>query len=241
MGTTVGTPPGVTASGVKPPPQPPTVGLVGWYDADLAASFTYSAGTVVASWADKSSTAAVLGVWQGGGPNRNGTQNGRTTVVFDGVNVMRTWAGVPATTNVDNVTMIVACKRTGGDAATSVPLFNGDPSGNGFGLASRANGANLGGLAGGVGWMNTATPDPLLPAVMTLRRASGTWSMRLNGTATSMSATTAPVTPATMTCVPSVYHLWAGAMFEMMIYAVALTNTELQQAESYLKQKWGTP
>jgi hypothetical protein len=66
------------------PPQIPTAGLTGWYDADDASTFTFSSGTLVAQWRDKSGlgrhfaqSAVALQ------PSRSGVQNGRATVVFD--------------------------------------------------------------------------------------------------------------------------------------------------------------
>ena len=68
--------------------QPPNVlGLQAWYDAADSGTFTYSSGTVVSQWGDKSGNnrhltqATTLNQ-----PNRNGTRNGLSTVVFDGNN-----------------------------------------------------------------------------------------------------------------------------------------------------------
>ena len=61
-------------------------GCQGWYDASDPASFTYSSGTVVSQWNDKSSNGRHLSQSTvAKQPNRNGTQNGLATVVFDGV------------------------------------------------------------------------------------------------------------------------------------------------------------
>ncbi len=62
-------------------------GLQFWFDADDASTFTFGSGTAVATWADKSGNSRNMdqttAIWQ---PTRNGSQNGLTTVVFDGVN-----------------------------------------------------------------------------------------------------------------------------------------------------------
>jgi hypothetical protein len=81
-----------------PPPTSPVDGYHLWLDADNAASFTYSSGSVVSQWTDRSpnaltftSTATI------NQPTRNGVQNGKSTVVFDGSrNYLRSTA--PAST-----------------------------------------------------------------------------------------------------------------------------------------------
>lgn len=61
-------------------------GLAGWWDADDAATFTYSSGTVVSQWRDKSGNARHLAQADPAlQPTRNGTINARPSVVFDGL------------------------------------------------------------------------------------------------------------------------------------------------------------
>jgi hypothetical protein len=65
-------------------------GLLGWYDADAATTFSFGVGTLVSVWGDKNG--GVNSLLQGNAtkqPNRNGSQNGRTTVVFDGSRCVR--------------------------------------------------------------------------------------------------------------------------------------------------------
>ncbi len=65
----------------------PVSGYAVWLDAADASTFTYSSGTVVSRWTDKSangyqfepSTSSMA-------PSRSGTQNSKSTVVFDGTN-----------------------------------------------------------------------------------------------------------------------------------------------------------
>lgn len=58
-------------------------GLTAWYDASDATSFTFSSGSVVSQWNDKSGNGLHLTqATVGNQPARTGTQNGRATVVY---------------------------------------------------------------------------------------------------------------------------------------------------------------
>lgn len=59
--------------------------LISWWDADDAETFTYSSGTVVSQWDDKSGNGYhLVQASSTNQPSRSGTVNGRSTVVFDG-------------------------------------------------------------------------------------------------------------------------------------------------------------
>jgi hypothetical protein len=62
-------------------------GLIAWWDAADSTTFTYSSGTVVSQWNDKSGNGYHFS--QGTlskQPSRSGSMNGKATVVFDGSN-----------------------------------------------------------------------------------------------------------------------------------------------------------
>ena len=218
---------------------PPLTGLTTWYDAADVSTFTFSSGASVIQWADKSGNGFTLTA-SGAEPQRTGTQNGKASLVFNGTTTRMLTATVPSTA-VDNLTIIVACKRTSGNATTSVVYQHGNPANSGVGLALRANNANIGLLRGGVGWTATVTPDPAAAGVLTLRRMSGTWSMHLNGVATNMTTTLAPNTPNTAAYMVSGSHFFGGEIYETLFYTVALSEPDRLSAESYLRTKWGTP
>lgn len=78
----------VAAPSATPPAWSPAdlSNLVAWYDADDPATFTFSSGSVVSQWNDKSGNGYNLAqavVAQQ--PSRSGSQNGRPTVIFDGI------------------------------------------------------------------------------------------------------------------------------------------------------------
>lgn len=65
----------------------PVAGASLWLDADDATTFTYSSGTVVSQWTDKSTNAyQFTNSSTSAQPSRSGTQNSKSTVVFDGSN-----------------------------------------------------------------------------------------------------------------------------------------------------------
>jgi hypothetical protein len=66
-------------------PTSPVAGYHLWLDAANAGSFTYSSGTVVSQWTDRSANAFTFTTAATSNqPSRNGTQNSKSTVVFDG-------------------------------------------------------------------------------------------------------------------------------------------------------------
>ena len=65
----------------------PISGYELWLDSSDASKFTYSSGSVVSTWTDKSANAYVFEQpTTASAPTRTGTQNSKSTVVFDGTN-----------------------------------------------------------------------------------------------------------------------------------------------------------
>lgn len=225
---------------VAPGPVPMT-NLQLWLDTDDASTFTYSSGTVVSQWTDKSGNSRhAVQATVANQPSRSGTQNGRPTVVFTGASQTLATA-TPATTQTLDWTIVVACVRTGG-GTQSVVVMNGQAT-DGYGVGLRANGPNVGFLRGNIAWTATTTPDPAAPAVLVLMRSSvgGNWWMFMNGVSLSFTGTVAPSAPAVETRLASTVHRFQGEIYEVLIYNRELPTTDRQQVESYLKAKWGTP
>lgn len=75
----------------------PISGYELWLDSSDASKFTYSSGTVISRWTDKSANAYAFeppGTTYA--PSRNGTQNSKSTVVFDGVDDLLTCTSSPS-------------------------------------------------------------------------------------------------------------------------------------------------
>ena len=225
------------------PPLVPLTGLKLWLDADDASTFTYHSGTTVSQWNDKSGTNMhVNQTTQAWAPTRTaGVQNGRAAITpTQGTTLWRTTvvgAGLG-----DNVTTFVACKNVAGAPSSSVPVHIGYQSGNGFGIACRANHAtNIGVLRANVDWITTATADPVAACVISTQRSASMWSQWLNGVATNMASTAGLNTNPIGVMIPSNAHYFTGHIYEVMHYERVLTTTERRAVEAYLKEKWGTP
>ena len=68
-------------------PASPVTGSKLWLDSSDASTFTYSSGTLVSQWNDKSSNSYVFSQSTvANQPSRSGTQNSLTTLIFDGSN-----------------------------------------------------------------------------------------------------------------------------------------------------------
>lgn len=76
---------GIVASGYDFTPL--DLSPLAWWDASDASTFTYSSGTSVSQWTDKTTNAwAAVQATAASQPSRSGTVNGLSTVVFDGSN-----------------------------------------------------------------------------------------------------------------------------------------------------------
>lgn len=61
-------------------------GLVAWWDASVASSFTFSSGDVVQDWSSLVGSYTLTQATAANRPTRSGTVNGKSSVVFDGTN-----------------------------------------------------------------------------------------------------------------------------------------------------------
>lgn len=214
--------------------------LTGWWDADDASTFTYSSGVVVSQWSDKSGGANHLSVIDGTAPNRNGSQNGRTTVAYSGGRLYRT---SPVMTVVDGWTMTVVAKITAGDIdGRACPVSNG--TGNGYGPAWRAvTTSKIGWLRGGVAWHDASGASASTWRVLSLCRSAGTTTLYVDGTADATTWTQAPNTPSGGFTTGGHFagYRVTGEIAEIVTCSTALGATDRSNLHSYLRTKWGTP
>lgn len=151
-------------------------GLAAWWDAADASTFTFSAGTVVSEWRDKSGNGHHLTqTTDANRPSRSATRNGSGAVAFDGSN---DYLSMPNLSVSQPLTVFSAWKSlTGGGADKDLIWISGV-----FTVRPRWASAAAGPLffAGGTGFTVTgplATGDELW--VVTFNGASST--ARLNG------------------------------------------------------------
>jgi hypothetical protein len=233
-------------------------GLLVWLDAADDSTFSYSSGTEVSQWRDKSgnnfhanqATTAIQ-------PSRNTVVNSRKSVNFTSTNGdrLRVNSGMVFT---NSVTAIVFIKP----GSQNYPYANildqdhGMDGANGW-VIQRNNAASawLSWVANAAGdtWFN---PNQILyvdntPQIVTLRKGSSTVTLYSNGT----SSTDVAIADQQIRQVGylglnlgswragneihgSSRH-YNGEICEVVVYNRALSLTELKQVHTYLGQKWG--
>lgn len=219
---------------------PPVAGYAGWWDASDTATVTTSGGAV-SQWSDKSTNG--LHFVQGTAnkqPAATGSQNGRQVIVFDGSNDAMTTGSVAL--GASTTWFIVATPSTG----TNDYLLEHQTPGAQMSLitkfASRAFELYVDGFIGNprftigsgseTGWHQ-----------LTVRRATTAYASWIDG------ATSGTGTGTSSTLTGSLYlgaddtgaNFAAVSVAEVIVYASALSPTDRQSVEAYLKSKWGTP
>ena len=205
-------------------------GLAAWYDASDASTFTYSSGVVVSQWNDKSGNARHL--TQGtvaNQPSRSGTQNGLSTVVYDGTNDVMSVAWTSLTQN-----GFVAVSFTGASGVTQVVVGYGNDRYPIFNNSSNGSSGYI--LTGGVGSSNTTTTFRTAASVMSTS-SPRVW---LNGTLTTGTSTSSG-SGGTLTVGAGGSFFLNGSIGEVVIYTTVPAGPDITQVLNYLKNKWGTP
>ena len=213
-----------------------------WLDASDVASFTFSSGSVVSQWNDKSgggfhhSQGAVANQ-----PGRTGTQNSLATVVFDGSNDFLSNGSL----QINNTCSVFAVMARPGGSALG-PIVSG-PATTGFGVNLNASGfveTSKIGITIYYAGATTAVPSTGYHVVSVTAQAT-TGSAWVNGTfdetdtwgSTSFgSAGNAVGALQANGTAPR-----AVSLAEVIVYNSALGTNDRQAVESYLKAKWGTP
>ena len=225
------------------PPPFTTTGLVGWWDADDAATITASSG-LVSQWSNKAGSLHWVQSTGGVKPTTGAnTLNGRNVLTF-----VAHYMDIA-----DN-----PCAGAAGGTAFWV-VKNSVPNTDGNATSGPISGFGSGGnddfhpFASGYVYSrfgSTARPQMNAPAdlqpahVASLRSAPASWEWWLNGT--SQYSNTSNVVgwgsaggqTLGRNTVGSNYR---GQIAEVILYNRALSTVERQQVESYLKTKWGTP
>lgn len=230
-----------------------------WLDASDGSTFTYSSGTLVSQWNDKSgNNRHATQSSSTSQPDRSGTLNGLSTVVFDGSNDFFTLGDV-LDLGTNDLTVAVVVKRTSGTNATIIGKYKVTPL-NGMWLLLRETtlrtvykSSNLSGAFTSTTW--TATTAQQITAVIT-RGTTGTIQDYINSSANtptsiadtadkttshnnSVSAYIGALRDSTDTGFIAGYY-WTGEIAEVLVFLSALNNTDRGKVETYLKNKWRT-
>ena len=219
-------------------------GCVLWLDASNASSFTYSSGSVVSQWNDLSGGGRhVSQATVGKQPNRNGTQNGNSTVVFDS-NDKLTLAGTSICSAA--LSCFVVLKRT-----TFVAGYESLP----ITLTNSANARPFDYWGTTIYISNTTPVTSSATSIATVTSwsqicvvasdASDTFTQYKDGTSVASGAAASAwnITGQQITVGSRAdeFTQFGGEVAEIILYDVALGTTDRQSVESYLRTKWATP
>lgn len=231
-------------------------GCIGWYDGDDDTVFTYSSGTAVSEWRDKSgnSNHATMS----NGPTRSVTQNSKSGLAFNGSSQ---WGNAVTGGAISETTMIVVCSL-----ATLTP--SGSNSGGGAVSINQHSADNFNAIVyneyTAKRWMNgssswTRTPNTVStsdetstgPHIISNAIKTGAFNLYRNGTnLTSTSYTYSAQTNGKIVIgnrhtnsgnSPASNGYWYGNIYEVIVYDRVLSSDELTKVHNYLQNKWNIP
>ena len=227
-------------------------GCTGWWDASVAGDFTYSSGTLVSQWNDKSGNAWHLTQGTAGWlPTRNTTINGLDAVTFDGTDDLLESASTHQVVNSSsgNWSAFAVFKKSANSGTDCV--VSSVPSGNFGAQMIRTNGTTAEAVANNNATYTTDTGGTVGTSTAhqaSAVQASGTieiWLDASSGGSTAKSGANTAVSYTTMGAIANPSEIagsyFAGIICEVILYNSALSTTDRQSVESYLRSKWGTP
>ena len=206
--------------------------LRAWYDASDDAQFTYSSGTLVSEWRDKSGYSFhAANATAGTQPTRNVTQNGKTAVAFQ--NSIRLLS-------ISNMAAAFPTAATGvfvyGTGSNEYNLFNLSPdstaftsySGNGYSAFFRAT---------------RVTATPTMPStgfhVVTWISSATQYTIRQNGAQILTTAANYSAGSSHRIGSSTNGNIANHTSCEILLFNETLTATQLQTVERYAGKRWG--
>ena len=233
-------------------------GLLVWLDAADDSTFSYSSGTEVSQWRDKSGNnfhanqATVANQ-----PSRNTVVNSRKSVNFNSTNGdrLRVNSGMVFTNSVTAIVFI----KPGTQNFAYADILDQDHGMDGYNgwVIQRNNTASqwLVWLANSANttWLNTNAVSYAdnTPQIVTLRKGSSTLTLSSNGTSSGdvaiadqqiRQANYVGLNIGTWRAGNELYATsrhYNGEICEILVYNRALSLTEIKQVHTYLGQKWG--
>ena len=236
---------------------PVKAGLLLWLDAADDSTFSYSSGTEVSQWRDKSGNNFHANELQavGNKPSRNTVVNSRKSVNFTSTegDRLRVNSGMVFT---NSVTAIVFIKPgTQNYAYANILDQDHAMSGQANGWVIQRNNVSSAwqswvSIAAGSSWFNPnqVSYTDNTPQIVTLRKGSSTIALSSNGTSSGdVNISDEQIRQANYFGLNigswraggfSDRH-YNGEICEILVYNRALSLTELKQVHTYLGQKWG--
>tara|TARA_R110000868_G_scaffold48107_2_gene156775 strand:+ start:2148 stop:4220 length:2073 start_codon:yes stop_codon:yes gene_type:complete len=228
-------------------------GLLVWLDAADDTTFSYSSGTVVSQWRDKSgnnfhanqSTTAQQ-------PSRNTINNSRKSVFFNAasrLDYMTISSGISLPTDT-SIFIVYKPSAQIYEYAVLIDNYHGQGGNYGFVIQRVSTNAQFyyANAGDGAGFIDTAaspwTYTNNVIQLLSLNKASSTGTPYISGTAqTSRSVRAATAQYTTGLGIGSLGaangRFYNGDMCEILIFNRSLSSTEMKQVHTYLGQKWG--
>jgi len=245
---------GIVASARVAPPWMPTAipGCVAWFDASHAASIIASAGAV-SQWSDRSGLGNHVTQATAAKKPTTGlvTQNGRNVISFDGDDWLKRTGHTPVAATAYSIFAVF--RKTGANTAYEAgPLSlsnaaSGRPidmwGGNRWCEANQFSGGanypniNLNTSWSQLTWKGIKGTNPVHHALEERKNGAAAYSNILNYTITWQNLSQEIVIASRADGVTSL----RGDIAEIVLYDSALSDTDRNTVESYLKAKWGTP
>ena len=218
-------------------------GLNLWLDAADDTTFSYSSGTTVSQWRDKSgqNNHAIV---MAGSPLRSVAINSRKAVSFTSTTAFKCLTGLFSST----ATHIVVCRATTSSATYQRVYHGGANSDHYVFIGALANNIATFWGSGPSVWFDTNANSPSTTILNTLRIISAvnngtTATPYYDGTAMSTKATTnsAAYTGYELNTYSNgaPYQPLIGEVCEIIVFNKQLSAIELKQVHTYLGQKWG--
>ncbi len=219
-------------------------GLNLWLDAADDTTFSYSSGTTVSQWRDKSGlNNHVAQSIVANQPSRNSTKNSRKTVVFDGSNDNLFNSGNVFPSNTTDYTKIAVVYQTSTATTGNIISSKTGTAGGNYAHAFYFSGTNFIRLWHDTDFVisNTALNTNTLGIVSgTYVNSSGSGALYVNGAAAGTG------TAANRNIVRDIQIggivdccFFTGEICEVLVFSRVLSATELKQVHTYLGQKWG--
>jgi hypothetical protein len=212
-------------------------GLILWLDSSDDSSFSYSSGTLVSQWRDKSglnnhanqSTAANQ-------PTRNSSTNSRKILTFDGTNDSLS-TSISLDLSVTHTIFAIASQTTGTEDAGLVSINNS--LNNGLTLHNGSTYYAYYGDGGKYATSSITTSTTYIFTKVFKGTSSTTRQVYLNGTSATTTGVIANSDASGVIRLGQQSTYLNGKIAEVIIFNRELTATELKQVHTYLGQKWG--
>jgi len=236
---------------IAPTTTPPVSGYNLWLDSADPASFTYSSGTLVSQWNDKSGNSYHFTQGTSGyQPNRISTtrQNNYPVVAFAGdfvANASINWGA-------SSSTLFLVAREDKAAATGYQNLFTtgtGATGQWGYGISDNAAGEKISIFDIGQSFtpfnstMSSGNADVLAFLSAGISSGSVTSNLFINGTADSLNSRTKTDTTsaagAVIGAAAAALEPFLGYVCEVILYPSQLSSTDRNAVEAYLKSKWG--